>query len=57
MRCCDDSPNRHASTHARESGHVLIESFEPGEDWINCFADGVTLTVPAAGQQPELRPT
>ena len=31
--CCDDSPNRHARAHAHESGHPLIRSLEPGEDW------------------------
>lgn len=31
--CCDDSLNRHASAHARATGHAVIQSFEPGEDW------------------------
>lgn len=52
VRCCDDSANQHASRHARESGHVLMQSFEPGEDWIYCFADDVTLEVPAAADSP-----
>jgi hypothetical protein len=38
-RCCDDSPNRHASKHARGSGHHVIASGEPGERWLYCFAD------------------
>ena len=37
--CCDDSPNRHATAHARESGHPIIRSLEPGEEWSWCFAD------------------
>jgi hypothetical protein len=37
--CCDDSPNRHATKHAGESGHPVILSFEPGEDWCWCYAD------------------
>lgn len=44
--CCDDSPNRHASAHARSSGHLLIRSLEPGEDWSWCFADEVALLIP-----------
>jgi hypothetical protein len=28
--CCDSSPNRHASRHAREVSHPLVQSFEPG---------------------------
>ena len=27
--CCDSSPNRHASRHAREAAHPLIRSLEP----------------------------
>jgi hypothetical protein len=37
--CCDDSPNRHASKHARASGHPVIASAEPGERWLYCFLD------------------
>jgi hypothetical protein len=35
--CCDDSPNRHASKHAKASGHPVIASAEPGERWLYCF--------------------
>ena len=38
-RCCDSSPNRHASRHAHSSGHDVIASAEPGERWLYCFAD------------------
>jgi ubiquitin-hydrolase Zn-finger-containing protein len=31
--CCDNSPSTHATGHARDSGHPVITSFEPGEDW------------------------
>ena len=49
--CCDDSLNRHASTHAVESGHEVIQSFEPGEDWfwdyqISDYIDGPQLADP-----------
>ena len=37
--CCDSSPNRHASKHARASGHPVIASAEPGERWLYCFPD------------------
>ena len=33
-RCCDSSPNRHASKHARASGHPVIASAERGERWL-----------------------
>jgi hypothetical protein len=31
--CCDSSPSQHASRHAAATGHPIIASFEPGEDW------------------------
>jgi hypothetical protein len=37
--CCDSSPNRHASTHARGTHHPVIASAEPGERWLYCFPD------------------
>jgi hypothetical protein len=40
-RCCDSSPNRHASKHARSSGHPVVASAERGERWLYCFDDDV----------------
>jgi hypothetical protein len=37
--CCDSSPNRHASAHARASGHPVIASAELGERWLYCYPD------------------
>ena len=31
--CCDTSPSQHATAHAKETGHPVIRSFEPGETW------------------------
>ncbi len=31
--CCDTSPNQHASKHNATTGHPVITSFEPGEEW------------------------
>jgi hypothetical protein len=31
--CCDSSPSQHASKHAAATGHPIVTSFEPGEDW------------------------
>ena len=36
-RCCDDSPNRHATKHAGSSHHPVIASAEPGERWLYCY--------------------
>ena len=38
-RCCDSSPNKHASKHARESSHPVVSSAEPGEAWLWCYPD------------------
>jgi uncharacterized UBP type Zn finger protein len=37
--CCDDSPGRHATKHARASKHPVIASAEPGESWLYCYPD------------------
>ncbi|CAN5437030.1 UBP-type zinc finger domain-containing protein [soil metagenome] len=51
--CCDTSPSQHASRHAVESGHSIIRSFEPGEDWFwsfetDSYYDGPPLADPQA---------
>lgn len=38
--CCDSSPSQHASAHAKSSGHQVMQSFEPGEDWFYDFRTG-----------------
>ena len=35
--CCDTSPSQHASAHAAATGHAMIRSFEPGEDWFYSY--------------------
>jgi hypothetical protein len=31
--CCDTSPSQHATKHNQHTGHPVIASFEPGENW------------------------
>ena len=50
--CCDSSPAQHATAHAQATGHPIIRSFEPGEDWFwnygdSTFIDGPELLPPA----------
>ena len=45
--CCDSSPNRHATAHVNQTGHPVIRSAEPGEDWFWCYEDEVAFTVSA----------
>ena len=35
--CCDASPNRHATRHARTTEHPVVASAEPGERWLYCY--------------------
>ena len=44
--CCDDSPNKHATAHYHESGHPVIRSLEPNEDWTWCYIDDVGMIIP-----------
>jgi len=41
--CCDSSPGKHATKHFRTTGHPVIQSFEPGEDWGWCYIDETPL--------------
>lgn len=50
--CCDNSPGRHGTAHARVSGHPLIRSYEPDETWWYCYVDSVTFEVDDAPPSP-----
>lgn len=43
--CCDNSPNRHATAHFGETGHPLIRSAEPSENWAWCFVDNLPFVL------------
>ncbi|HWF16077.1 MAG TPA: UBP-type zinc finger domain-containing protein [Acidimicrobiales bacterium] len=43
VNCCDSSPNRHATKHFHSSGHPIMQSFQPGEDWMWCFVDELSM--------------
>ena len=47
--CCDNSIGKHATKHFRASGHALIRSLEPGEDWSWCYVDELFM-------EPAVRP-
>jgi len=44
--CCDSSPAQHATAHYRATGHALIQSFEPGEDWFWDYAAAAEVAGP-----------
>lgn len=37
--CCDQSPNTHATKHFHTTGHPIIRSFQPDEEWGYCYVD------------------
>jgi hypothetical protein len=47
---------RHASAHWRETGHPIIRSFEPGEDWFWNYDTGEYYDGPALAA-PQSHPT
>jgi len=55
--CCDDSPNRHASAHSHSSGHPIIRSIEPREDWSWCFPDELMMRIPEVRGEPRIPPS
>ncbi|AXJ08567.1 Na+/H+ antiporter [Arthrobacter sp. PM3] len=39
VACCDSSPGTHAYKHYRATGHPVMRSVEPDEDWRWCYPD------------------
>ena len=44
--CCDTSPMQHGTKHFQETGHPVIQSYEPGEDWFWDFRTDEALDGP-----------
>ena len=53
--CCDTSPAQHATTHAGATGHRVVQSFEPGEDWFWDYGGESRVEGPALAP-PSSRP-
>jgi CPA2 family monovalent cation:H+ antiporter-2 len=49
--CCDDSPNKHASAHARSTRHPIIEALVPGDRWRYCYLDETLVRAPIRRSQ------
>ena len=43
VRCCDSSPNQHATKHFHATKHPIVTSAEAGETWSWCYADEAAL--------------
>src|SRR5512143_3165345 len=57
--CCDSSPSQHATRHYRKTGHPVVQSFEPGEEWFWSYSheapvQGEPLAPPTS--RPESQP-
>jgi uncharacterized UBP type Zn finger protein len=50
--CCDNSPGKHATGHWHGTGHPLIRSFEPEEEWFWCYPEELIFLLPSAGPAP-----
>jgi uncharacterized UBP type Zn finger protein len=55
--CCDDSPNRHATAHAKSTDHPIIRSLQPGEDWSWCFVDDIPLMIEGVHGETRIPPS
>ena len=55
--CCDDSPGRHASAHARDAGHPIIRSIQPGEEWSWCYVDELAMLIEDVHGSPRIPPS
>jgi hypothetical protein len=53
--CCDDSVNKHATAHYRSTGHTVMQSFEPGEDWFWNYETDQMISGPALAE-PDCHP-
>ena len=44
VRCCDSSPNKHATKHFHKTRHPIMTSCEPGETFVWCYVDEAALS-------------
>jgi len=59
--CCDTSLGQHARRHFEQTGHRVVQSFEPGEDWFwdygtDAAVDGPPLAPPTSHPEDQLTP-
>lgn len=58
--CCDSSPNQHATRHYHETGHPVVQSFEPGESWYWSYKEEREVRIPELApphHHPDSQPT
>ena len=52
--CCDQSVGKHTTLHFHQTGHPIIEGYDPPEGWGWCYIDEVFVDLP--DQTPQRRP-
>ena len=55
--CCDSSPNKHATAHSNATGHPIVRSVQPGENWAWCYVDEVTMVLTQVRGEPSIPPS
>jgi uncharacterized UBP type Zn finger protein len=57
--CCEESKNQHARKHSESTGHPVIRTREPDEDWAWCYSHAMGINLlprtegpPAAEPRP-----
>jgi uncharacterized UBP type Zn finger protein len=50
--CCDSSPRKHATAHSRTTAHPIVQSYEPGEDWLWCYVDELAFEIDQLRDSP-----
>ena len=51
--CCDQSQGKHATGHFRQTGHPVIEGYDPPEGWGWCFIDEEFVELPDQTAHPD----
>jgi hypothetical protein len=41
--CCDSSPGMHATGHHHDTSHPMVQTLQPGQDWVWCYVDEKTM--------------
>lgn len=59
--CCDSSPEQHAAKHAAETGHPIVASYEPLQNWFYDYekrkiVKGIRLPAPRSHPQSQVVP-
>ena len=49
--CCNDSKNKHADAHFRETEHPIIRSLQDGDGWQYCYLDETLIREPAGSNR------